>query len=161
MRTKARLLIAASMICLAGSATVAFADEKSHRKAAEDLLMVMGVDTQMQASIDQTLDLQAKANPQLTRFRPAMKKFFAKYMSWDVLKDDFIKIYTDAFEEDELKEIKAFYETPIGKKMVKKMPELMSKGMQLGASRVQQNMPELQQMIQEEAQKKADAPATN
>ena len=80
-----------------------------------------------------------------------MKKFFSKHLSWENLKDDFIKLYTDAFTEPELKDIYAFYQTPSGKKMVAKMPELTGKGMQLGASRVQANQAELQSMLQQAA----------
>ena len=132
----------------------AAADEKSRRKAAEDLLLGMKMDKQLQHATDQMLDLQVKTNPQLAQYRGAMKKFFDKYMSWDTLKDEMIGIYAEAFTEEELNEISAFYKTPAGKKVIEKMPELMTKGMQLGARRVQMNQAELQRMIEEERNKK-------
>ena len=82
-----------------------------------------------------------------------MKQFLAKYMSWDSLKADMIKIYMDEFTESELGELNKFYQTPVGKKTVEKMPTLMSKGAQLGGQRVQEHMPELQAAIAAEAQK--------
>ena len=136
------------------SAPAAFADDESHKSASEALLKTMQVDKQLQGAIDQTLDLQVKSNPTLMPFREVMKTFLLKHMSWDNLKEDFIKIYVDAFTEEELGEIKAFYETPVGKKMIAKQPELMAKGMQLGAKRVQDNQSELREMIQAEAAKK-------
>jgi uncharacterized protein len=151
MQTKLRHVFVVAILLTAGSTS--FADTKSHRKAAEDLLTVMGVETQLLSAIDQTLDLQIKANPQLEPFKGVMKKFFLKYMSWNGLKEDIVVIYADTFSEQELNEIKAFYLTPTGKKMAAKMPELMGKGMQLGVKRVQDHQDELRQMLQEEAAK--------
>src|SRR5262245_13533873 len=109
-------LLAAAVIGLACPA--ALADEASHRRAVENLLKAMGVEKQLQTSIDQTLDMQVKANPQIAPLRPTLKEFFTKHMSWSSLKGDFIKMYSDAFSEDELNQIRKFYETPAGKKMV-------------------------------------------
>jgi hypothetical protein len=152
MTSRFRLVLALAAACAIPSTLSA--DEKSHRKAAEELLLATNIESQMRTTIDQSIGLQIKANPQLAPMRGAFDRFFAKYMSWDSLKDDVISMYTGAFTEAELKEITAFYKTPTGKKMVQKMPELMSKGMQLGVSRVQANQAELQQMIQDEMAKK-------
>ncbi len=121
MKTNMRLLIAwAAILITAGSAALA-ADQKSHRKAAEDLLKIMDIENQLESSIDQTLDIQIKANPQIAPLKETMKKFLSKHMSWEGLKDDLITIYADAFTEPELNQIRAFYQTPAGKKMVEKM----------------------------------------
>ncbi len=151
MRMKTSLLLAlAALILLASPGS---ADEKAHRKAAEDLLTLMEVDKQMQSAIDQSLDIQIKTNPQLMPFRPVLKEFFTKHMTWDAVKDDMIKIYVDAFEEGEIQELIQFYKTPLGKKLIAKTPELTGKGMEIGAKRVQDNQAELVQMIQEAAKK--------
>jgi hypothetical protein len=142
------LIAAAVMVCSQASR----ADEESHRKAAEALLESTNVAKQLQSSIDQSVDIQVKANPQLAGKSAVLKKFFSMYMSWDSLKDDMIKIYTDAFSEEELKKITEFYKSPVGKKMIEKMPELMGKGMQLGVKRVQENQGELIRMLKEDSQ---------
>lgn len=134
------------------AAPAALADTKSHRKAAEDLLKAMNMDRQFTMAIDQSLDAQIKANPQLGPYRPTLKKFFDKYMSWDSLKDELVTIYANAFTEKELHDIITFYKTPVGKKVVEKTPELMTQGMQLGVRRVQEHQVELQQMLQQAIQ---------
>ena len=144
-------LVAALLAIIASSAR---ADEKSHRKAAEELLKTLGVEKLLQSSIDQVLDLQIKSNPQIAPYRDVMKQFFSKHMSWDSLKTEMIGIYVDALTEDELKQITTFFQTPAGKKMVEKQPELMSKGMQIGMKRVQDNQAELQRMMEDAARKK-------
>lgn len=62
---------------------------------------------------------------------------------WDEMEKDMIKemddlydkiaiIYDKHFTEDDLKAIITFYESPIGKKMVKEMPEIMQESMDVG-----------------------------
>lgn len=41
-------------------------------------------------------------------------------------------IYTESFTEEELDKILAFYDTPVGKKMVAVTPEITKKGMEIG-----------------------------
>jgi hypothetical protein len=151
VKTKIRLLFAVAIA--SAVASNALADTKSHRKAAEDLLSTMGVEAQIEKSIDQTLELQIKQNAQIAPFKEVMKKFLSKHMSYPSLKEDFITIYVEAFTEQELKDIQAFYKTPLGKKVAEKMPEVSGKGMQLGAKRVSDNQAELLQMIQAEIAK--------
>ncbi len=122
-------------------------------KEAENLLDKMGMQDLLERSTEQMLDLQIQQNAALKPFKHVMLKFLKKHMSYESLKPDMVAIYADAFTESELKELNAFYSTPTGKKTIQKLPELMVKGSQLGALRVQQNMQELQQMIAAEAER--------
>ncbi|MEY2562414.1 MAG: uncharacterized protein QOH88_607 [Verrucomicrobiota bacterium] len=133
---------------------VARADEASHRKAAESLLSMMNMDAVMGAAIDQMLAMQIKQNPAIAPYEAEMKAFLKKYMSWAGLKDDMIKIYADEFTEAELGELSAFYQTPLGKKTLQKMPTLMAKGAELGQRRVQEHLPELTAAISEKEKSK-------
>jgi hypothetical protein len=130
------------------------ADEASHRKAAESLLSMMNMDAVMGAAIDQMLAMQIKQNPAIAPYETEMKSFLKKYMSWAGLKDDMIKIYADEFTEAELGELSAFYQTPLGKKTLQKMPTLMAKGAELGQRRVQEHLPELTAAISEKEKSK-------
>jgi uncharacterized protein len=148
--------LAALALVFVGSLPAARADEKSHRAAAEEMLQAANTEQTMQAAIDQVLDVQIKANPELAPVKGVMKKFFAKHLSYAALKDDLIKIHMEQFTETELKEIAAFYRTPAGKKAVEKLPILMQKGSELGMRRVQENAAELKQMIEDAQKKKPD-----
>jgi hypothetical protein len=138
------------------SPAVARADEASHRKAAESLLSLMDMDSVMSQSIDQMLQMQIKQNPAIAPYEQEMKNFLKKYMSWAGLKDEMVKIYTDEFSESELNELNKFYQTPLGKKTLQKMPVLLAKGAELGQRRVQEHLPELQAAIA--AKEKAKKP---
>ena len=74
-------------------------------------------------------------------------------MSYESLKPEMLKIYSEAFTADELKEINKFYATGAGKKTIEKMPTLMAQGGQIGAARVQENIGELQAMMKAEAER--------
>ncbi len=136
------------------------ADDASQRKAAEVFLVTLDMEKMLTQSIDQMLALQVQSNPQLAPHQEKIRAFLTKHMGWAALKNDVINLYTAEFTEAELNEMNKFYQTPTGRKMVEKMPVLMTKGAQLGQSRVQANLPELESAItggakKEEAPKKA------
>jgi hypothetical protein len=120
------------------------ADEASHRKAVESLFALMEMESLLSQSIDQMLAMQVQQNPALAPYQAQMKAFLGKYMSWASLKEDMAKIYMAEFSESELNELTKFYQTPVGKKAVRKMPALMAKGAEMGQKRVQDHLPELQ-----------------
>lgn len=163
-RILACLLLAFIAATPVAFSTPARADDASHLKAAQDLLASTDMNAMLQQSLDRILAVQIQAMPQLAPYKDTLRAFLTKYMSWDAMKDDITKLYVDNFTEEELKDITAFYQTPTGKKALAVMPELMSKGAQLGQQRVQQHMPELQQMIADavkakKAQEQQSAPA--
>jgi hypothetical protein len=127
--------------------------ENSSKKEAEILLNTLGLDHALQQTITRMLDLQLQQNPSLEPYKPVMLKFLNKYMSYESLKAEMIIIYSEAFTASELKEINIFYESPTGIKTIQKMPELMAKGGQLGAKRVQEHLPELQEMLKVESER--------
>ncbi|HEV3409207.1 MAG TPA: DUF2059 domain-containing protein [Chthoniobacterales bacterium] len=133
------------------SAPAALADEKSHREATEQLLNLMDMEKVMAQSVDQMLAIQVKQNPAMGQFEGQMRAFLGKYMSWASVKEDMIKIYMTEFTEPEIKELIAFYQTPVGKKTVQKLPSLLQKSAELSQQRMQQHLPELQQAIQSQA----------
>ena len=125
----------------------AHADEASHRKATENLFSLMGMEALVTQGIDQMLAMQVQQNPALAQYQVQMKAFLSKYMSWGSLKEDMAKLYMAEFTESELNELTKFYQTPLGKKTIQKMPTLMAKGAEIGQKRVQEHLPELEAAI--------------
>ena len=147
MKLSLPLLAALALLC----PTFLRADDASHHAAAETLLGLMDMPRVMSQSVDSMLDAQVKQNPAIAPYQAQMKAFFAKYMSWDSMKTDMVKLYEDEFSEAELKELITFYQTPVGKKTIQKMPLLLAKGAELGQKRVQEHLPELQAAIAAQA----------
>jgi hypothetical protein len=144
-----KLLSMLALIASLAPAAYARADENSHRAAVLELCNVMDLEHIMHESMNRMIDLQLQQAPQIQSARPQFEKFFGKYLSWNALKDDYVKLYMDTFTEPELRELITFYKTPTGKKSVKQMPVLLQKGAELGASRVREHMGELMQMLQQ------------
>jgi hypothetical protein len=61
-----------------------------------------------------------------------------------------VPLYARTFSADELKQITAFYRTPIGAKMLASMPQLMAQGMQIGQQVVMRRIGPLMQKLQAE-----------
>ena len=85
----------------------------SHIKAAEKLLETMDTEKTLKSSISEMLDIQSKENPLFQKNRKELEAFFNKYISYKNLKDEYIKMYVEVYNEQEIIELTAFYNTPI------------------------------------------------
>ncbi len=130
---------------------IVFADSVSHKKAANEFLNTMDIDTLLSQSIEATMQLELKNNPVLRPYESTLRKFYNTYMSGESLREDFIKLYTDTFTEKELNDMNDFYKTSTGQKAIKATPALMVKGAEIGQQRVMENIDQLKIMIEEEA----------
>jgi hypothetical protein len=59
-----------------------------------------------------------------------------------------VPLYARTFSADEIKQMTAFYRTPVGAKMLATMPQLMSQGMQIGQQVVMRRVGPLMQKLQ-------------
>lgn len=64
------------------------------------------------------------------------------------------KIYADNLTNEEVAGAIAFYRTPVGQSLLKKMPTLTTQGMQAGQAMMQQHLPEIQQRLMQEIQQR-------
>ena len=140
------------LITALSMSSMSLADVASE-KEAEKLLDMVGTQEVMEQSMSQMLDIQLQQNPALAPYKGVMMEFLNKNMSYESLKPDLVKMYSEEFTSSELREINAFYSTDVGKKSIEKMPTLMMQGGQLGATRVQENIGDLQAMIQAESER--------
>lgn len=148
----------------------ATADDHTHRVAAEKLLLLMNQDRlveQMFPQMKQFIFEQMQQQDISTDQYPKLEKYFKQIfdvmqeeLSWEKTKDDYIQIYTAVFTEEEINELIAFYESPIGQKMTAKMPQLVQESMKVSQKFVQNMMPKIQKLaaemaseIQKESQK--------
>lgn len=145
-RTLYGCLLTIALVCYP---FVSRGNEQSHRKAAENLLIVMEVDKSLPKIAEQVVETQLQQNPQLASQRESFQKFFHKYLNWESVKEETITVYTQEFTEPELKKLAEFYKTPLGKKANEKMPQLVFISGQIGLKKAQGNQAELRQMIEE------------
>ena len=140
-------------VTLGLSPVVALGDEQSHRKAAENLLIVMEVDKSLPKIVEQVVANHMQQNPQLAPQREVLQRFLTKYLNWASVREDTITAYTQEFTEPELKKLAEFYKTPIGKKASEKMPQLAFIAGQLGLRQAQAHQAELRQMLDDQKNK--------
>ena len=101
----------------------------------------------LRKGMQRAMETQAEQNPVLASMRDIMEEFYATHLSWDRMKPEMVRMYTATFTEPELRELTAFYQTEIGRKMVERLPEIMARSAEMSQRIVQEHMPELTQKV--------------
>lgn len=144
--------LAVALMMLVSCVASAEADDATLREA-ERFLELSGVAEAMSQSSQMVIDQQLQQNPTLIPFRKVMLAFFEKYVSYEQLKEEYAALYAERFSKQELEKINQFYASGVGRKMVRLMPELMQKGAEIATRRSEEHLPELQQMMADEARR--------
>ncbi|WP_341305214.1 DUF2059 domain-containing protein [Pseudomonas sp. TMP25] len=148
----------AALVLLCGSAQV-LADAKSHSADAERFLLLARADrlavpvfTQVQQMFAQRF---AESNaPQsekalLETYQAQANAALEQAVGWDMLKPDMVKLHTRNFNEQEMKDLIRFYESPLGKKVLEQMPSLTAQSAQLTQSKLETAVPKVNQLLAE------------
>jgi hypothetical protein len=140
-------------------ASLGYADSQTHRQAAEEVLRLTKVDKMLGPLVDQIQQVQIQQLRQMNLSREAysaaqrylqrINDLVAREMRWQEIKNDYVGLYTDAFTEQELRQLIQFYSTPLGQKVVEKMPVLMEQSMQVGQKKMMKIMPDIQALSEE------------
>lgn len=94
----------------------------------------------------------ARMEAELPRAVAAMQAVINDPGLIDEILAETVPIYARNFTADELKQISAFYRTPVGAKMLAKMPQLMGEGMQVGQQIVARRLGPVMQKVQQQQQ---------
>ena len=139
------------------TSSTTFEDQDSHRAAALKLLEVAKTEdmlVQMKAHLEQMMiqqmnavDLAPEAKQEFSAIQQDLMEWVNSFFGWEAMKDLYVDIYVEVFSEDELKELIAFYQSPLGQKMIAKMPELMQKSMEKTQLILQAKMPEFRDKL--------------
>jgi hypothetical protein len=118
---------------------MASADDASHRQAALKLLDEINAKGVMRDAFMNIVDVMAssQANAKMppaeaADMKQAVVAWFDEDFKWDDLKAQLADVYVKSFTEDELNQLGAFYQTPLGKKTLSALPEVMKEGAMLG-----------------------------
>ena len=138
---------------------LSFADQISHRKAVEELFVLMKTSKMMDSVKIQTKKMLFKQFSQ-QNVPEAKKPIFNKYMSkmveiitetmnWDKIKSDMTDLYVSNFSENEINDLLTFYRSPTGKKFIDKMPVIMKKSMEIGQKQSRIMIPKLNALLEQ------------
>ncbi|HAL92357.1 MAG TPA: hypothetical protein DCM68_04960 [Verrucomicrobia bacterium] len=133
--------------CLLAGGGSCWADEASHRQAVDELFAQID----MAATVDQTVQQVAAALtgavPEDLGYRDVVDAYVRKYIAWEALKDEVAERYMQAFTEEEIGDLIAFYNTAAGRKLLAQSPVI---GREVAVSvhrRLVEHSPELKQMM--------------
>jgi hypothetical protein len=155
--------IAVLLIVLTVGCCCARADEASKRAKAEQLFMLLRMDTMMDRlmggvkkqvqQITESMPGAGQATPeqkkQMTDFQQRVMDVDNQKIGWKALEPDFINLYATTYTEEELDGILTFYKSTAGQKMIEKTPELTAKSTQITQQKMSELQPVLNQMVQD------------
>jgi hypothetical protein len=127
------------------------ADAASHRQAVDRLFELTDMQQKIAESVDNVLAMQLGQNPALREHRDRVRAWLEKTIGWEGLKDEVTDMYLKTFTEQELEEMNAFYGSPTGRKVIKQLPALVQQRNRIAMQRMQDNLGELQQTIEEQS----------
>lgn len=92
------------------------------------------------------------------RIRGVLREFMDEHFRYEDLEPEFVKMYADVFTEQEIRDLAAFYRTPLGMRVVETLPEITAASQRIAMERLQSAMPQLMQAIMQAMEE--EEPAT-
>lgn len=148
------LCTAVALVCASGQA---LADTASHNASAEKFLVMAHADKlgtpvymqvqQMFAQRFEQTKAPASKKAVLDTYQAKANAALDQAIGWNKLKPDMIKLYTSTFSESELKDLVAFYQSPLGKKVLEKMPAVTQQSAQLTQQKLESAVPVVNKLL--------------
>lgn len=136
----------------AGAQTVSpprFSD--SHLAAARGLLDAMHFEHAALTAGMATFDQQAAAAPDAAIFRDVVEEWMREIFTGEEALAAFARAYAETLSETELRDLAAFYRTPLGQRLASVQPALTAKGMAVGQQLAGAHQSVLEERIMERA----------
>ncbi|MEB2325956.1 MAG: DUF2059 domain-containing protein [Pseudomonas sp.] len=154
-----RVFSVCTALILSLASVAANADQASHARNAERFLQLANADrlavpvyAQVQQMFAQRFaETQAPENKKalLERYQAKADTALDKAIGWKKLEPELVSLYTSQFTEQELAGLIEFYESPLGKKMLDKLPELNARSAQLTQKKLEAAVPEVNKLLAE------------
>jgi len=136
-------------------------DDAKRTAAAEELITAMHADALVdlqKTGMKKALEARLPKNLPPDTLKQVQDKIdtgmdaILKDYTWDSVKGDFVALYSHAFTESELKQLIAFYTSPIGKKYIEKRSEIEGGALSIMQKRVQSFMPQIAELVRDTMQ---------
>ena len=155
--TRLRVLCAA--VALACASGQVFAATASHNAAAEKFLTLANADKlgtpvymqvqQMFAQRFAQTKAPAAKQPVLASYQAKANAALDSAIGWNKLKPKMVDLYTQTFTEQELKDLVEFYESPLGKKVLREMPKVTQQSAQLTQQSLEPAVPVVNKLLED------------
>jgi len=154
---------------VAGAQEVAAVQGDVRSELAGQLLGLMDVEKNLKQSLDMVKKMQMEQLKTMTphgqdtakvqEMQSKIMNLVAEEMSWEKMRADYVAIYAETFTEEELRGMVEFYQTPVGRKLIEKTPELMQRPMMITQKQMAEMMPKVEAAVREARQAATAAPA--
>lgn len=168
-----RPVLAAALFCAAGAVWAAPASPESINellRLSESEKMLESAHAQidgiMKNNLQQILKGQSVTAEQqaiIDKFPARLAQIMKEEMSWAKMQPQIAAIYSEVLTQEEIDGLISFYQSPTGRAMVSKMPQIMQKSMALTQQMMMQALPRVQAAMQDvlkQARVQAPAPAS-
>ena len=155
--------IASAILALTLPLFSAVAQESSKTAKIEELLKLTNAEGmsqqmygQIRAMTAKQLDAIGGSEKNKAEAAQLMDKLTAQIqdrLSWDKMKPEYVRLYDEVYSGEEIDGILAFYKSPAGQAFLTKMPQLITKSMEIAQRRMVDVMPEIQRIAKEAADK--------
>ncbi len=156
------LFAAIFLVALTLATKPLLADDASARALAGQLIDMTNGKEVMRNAFDGVINsmisnMQAQGMPQagVDEIKAAIDKWYDAEIKFDEIRPKMIDIYVQNFSEDDLKQLVAFYNSPVGQKAIKSLPVVMSQSMALTQEYTKSKIPMLTDQISAIVQKYA------
>jgi hypothetical protein len=139
------------------------AQETTKAEKIEELLKVTGAETMSQQIYGQmramttrqieTMDSSAESKAAAAQMIDKLMTELQDRLSWAKMKPEYVRLYDEVYSDEEITGILAFYKSAAGQALIKKMPLLMTKSMEISQRQLSGLMPEIQRITKEAAEK--------
>ena len=116
--------------------------------AARELLEAMRMLERAAVEVRVAIDQQIGADPQLAPYRATIHEWGREIVSSEEAKAAFATLYASAFSEADLRQLAAFFRTPLGQRFASSQAALTEKGAEIGRSLASARQADLMARIQ-------------
>ena len=129
------------------------------RAMVEELMEMMNIEDSMTQTQSQLkamvvlmideVEVPDELRDELVEHQTKMIDMIMKEMSWDRLKSDFIAMYVEIFDQEEIAGLLDFYRSPVGQSFLAKTPQLMARTMEIAQKHAMDLFPKIQSSTEE------------
>jgi hypothetical protein len=156
---KKMLMLAAAALLCATPAAAQGEPTPAEMAAARDLLEASNTRENFVQGLE--IGMEMGGMGELTPgVRKALRDFINTHFRYEEMEPEFARAYADAFTEQELRDLAAFYRTPLGRRVVETQPAIMGATQRIAMEHMQALMPQLMPVIMEAMEKDEEASGT-
>ena len=144
---KKHLWMAALLLACAAGPAAGQAVAPSHRAAIEELFAVIGAEREIAAGVEAEVRSMTARSAQLAEFEPMILAHTRRYLRWQDVRGDFVRLYARTYTEAEVRQLVAFYRSPVGQKSIRVQGQLAGETRRITQARLAPHRQELSDAI--------------